>query len=123
MRALTLWLMLVLLPLRLWAGAAMLPGQLPPSHSDYASPPACHASAQADQGHAHGAVDAATKAPKALEASTHGAHALCDLCQSPLYTSASVTLTVPLLPRAQAIHDTPQLHEVEPLPELRPPIA
>lgn len=121
MRALTLWLMLVLLPLRLWAGAAMLPGQLPPSPSSHAQPPACHASVQAEQGHAH--VDATTKTAKALDAGTHSSHALCDLCQSPLYTSATIALTAPLLPRAQTVHDTPRLHEVEPLPELRPPIA
>lgn len=115
-------LMIVLLPLRAWAGSAMLmssgdtgtPAERahPLAHAPGAPP--CHLAAAPDP-------DGASAADH--DAGLHASHLLCDICNGPALTAAPATLILPLPLRAPAPAPLVRFASAWPSRDHRPPIA
>ncbi len=136
MRALTLWLMMCLLPLRLLAGDAMaVQMQAAGGHAPAAAvsvveaaPSAshdCHEQATGEathhQVHVHANVAGAEPADQ-----PHPGHAmcgLCDVCHNTLHTTHATLLPAQELPRVLPAALSPLLTSAERLPGFKPPIA
>ncbi|GAB3186548.1 hypothetical protein [Hydrogenophaga aquatica] len=136
MRALTLWLMMCLLPLRLLAGDAMaVQAQVAGGHMPAASMPKAQAAPQASRDchgqtvgkamshHAHGQTDTASPASADKAHPGHAMCGLCDVCHSTLHAATAVSLPAQELPRVLPAALTPRLSSAEPLPGFKPPIA
>ncbi len=136
MRALTLWLMMCLLPLRLLAGDAMAVQMLAAGgHGPVAAvsfeevaPSAshdCHTQASGEathpQVHAHANVTGAEPADQ-----PHPGHAmcgLCDVCHNTLHAAHVALLPSQALPHVLPATLSPLLSSAERLPGFKPPIA
>lgn len=109
MRTWCLWLMMVLLPCRLWAADAMAMQLTAPT-------PPCHAAVSSETGGHPATGDNADAEPSA--------HALCNICHGTVAETHNPA-AVALPPGTGTLPHTPPqpLHSVLRAPDLRPPIA
>lgn len=118
-------LMLLLLPLRAWAGGVMLTSMLAPDPAAGAvttavqpptAAPPCHASVSSEPAdhHAQG---------QALEAVSHPSHLLCDICNVPALSTTVLQLHLPEQLRSPIPPRLMPFASVWPSRDSRPPIA
>lgn len=136
MRALTLWLMICLLPLRLLAGDAMAVqmqaaggyGPVAAVSSVDAAPSASHdchtqASGKATPPEVHAHANAASAEPAQQPHPGHAMCGLCDVCHNTLHTAHVALLPSQALTHVLPATLTPLLSSAERLPGFKPPIA
>ena len=129
MRALTLWLLMCLLPLRLLAGDAMvLQMQTAVAHGK-----ANTAASVAPNGHGCHGTQTQEAAPGGSGGHSgtdhllpsdapHTGCGLCDLCHTPMHGAETLLLQALELPRAAPAAHTHSVCSAEGLPDYRPPI-